>query len=98
MNWPKLALYWLIFSNLTGFVLMAWDKHRSRNGGRRIAESTLIIWSLIGGAHGIFAAQHICHHKTRKQPISSILTILMVVLSTLYCILYLGLIPLPLPG
>ncbi len=98
MSWHILAAFWLLFANLAGFILMAWDKRQARAGGWRVAESTFILWSLAGGAHGIFAAQRILRHKSKKQPISSILIILMLLLSSLYLMLCLRLMSFPLPG
>jgi len=67
------ALYWLIAANLIGFTLMVRDKHRAETGGWRTPESTLILWSFIGGSIGTLAAQRLIRHKTRKQPIATIL-------------------------
>lgn len=69
-------LYWLIAANFIGFALMLWDKARAEAGGWRVAESTLIGWSLIGGSIGTLAASHLVRHKTRKQPIATILRII----------------------
>lgn len=69
----ELLLYWLIAANLVGFVLMVWDKRCAEAGRWRIAESTLISWSMIGGSLGTLAAAQIVRHKTRKQPIASLL-------------------------
>ena len=67
------ALYWIILANLVGFILMLWDKHRAETRGWRTAESTLILWSAAGGSLGTLAAQRLMRHKTRKQPIATIL-------------------------
>ncbi len=73
MEW---AFYWLIAANLIGFVLMVWDKARAEAGGWRVAESTLLLWSVIGGSLGTLAASHIIRHKTRKQPIATMLKLI----------------------
>lgn len=95
MSGLEVGLYWLLFASLTGFVLMVWDKHRAETGGWRVAESTLIFWALIGGANGVFAAQRLVRHKTRKQPISGILMTLFMAENGLYLALYSGLVPFP---
>ncbi len=69
----ELLLYWLIAANLIGFVLMVWDKSCAETGRWRVSESNLIGWSLIGGSLGTLVAAHIIRHKTRKQPIASLL-------------------------
>lgn len=69
----ELLLYWLIAANLIGFILMVWDKSSAEAGRWRVAEETLIVWSLIGGSLGTLAAAQLIRHKTRKQPIASLL-------------------------
>ena len=72
MSRSELALYWLIFANLTGFILMVRDKHRAETGGWRTPECSLIFWSRVGGSIGPRAAQRLIRHKTRKQPIATL--------------------------
>ena len=69
-------LYWLIAANFIGFMLMLRDKHRAETGGWRTPESTLILWSLIGGSLGTLAAQRLLRHKTRKQPIATYIVLI----------------------
>lgn len=76
MSRGELALYWLIFANLTGFILMVRDKHRAETGGWRTPESSLIFWSMVGGSLGTLAAQRLIRHKTRKQPIATLLWVI----------------------
>ena len=64
-------LYWLIAANLIAFVLMILDKKFAENGARRISESTLLGWAVLGGALGTFAASRLVRHKTRKQPFAA---------------------------
>ncbi len=66
-------LYWLIFANFVGFVAMIWDKAKAEANQWRISENTLIMWSLVGGSFGVLAAALIARHKTRKQPMASII-------------------------
>ncbi|MBR0260634.1 MAG: DUF1294 domain-containing protein [Selenomonadaceae bacterium] len=44
--------------------MFAWDKYCATHGKWRVKESTLLLWSAIGGALGAGAAMEICHHKT----------------------------------
>lgn len=64
---------WLIFANIGAFGLMVWDKEAARTGNRRISEKTLILSSLVGGSIGALCASVLARHKTRKQPIATIL-------------------------
>lgn len=69
-------LYWLIAANAVAFILMVWDKAQAERAGQRISEQTLILWSMAGGSVGALAAQRLARHKTRKQPIAGILTVM----------------------
>ena len=59
--------------NIGGFFTMLWDKSQARNGGRRVSEANLITISLLGGSIGTVAGALYARHKTRKQPIATIL-------------------------
>ncbi len=50
--------------NIFTFALFAYDKLCAKKNWWRIRESTLLIWSAIGGALGAFLAMNIFHHKT----------------------------------
>lgn len=62
---------WLIAANLITFALMILDRKFAQSGARRISESTLLGWALLGGAIGTFAASRFIRHKTRKQPFAA---------------------------
>lgn len=55
------------------------DKARARNGSRRIAEADLLGLALIGGSPAAFLGRHLFRHKTRKEPFSTYLQIILVV-------------------
>lgn len=57
--------------NLITFAEFRHDKQAAIRGERRIRESTLLKWALIGGTPAAFAARHLLRHKTRKQPFST---------------------------
>ncbi|MDP1873388.1 DUF1294 domain-containing protein [Phenylobacterium sp.] len=63
-----LAAFGLIALNIATFAVFALDKQRARDGGRRMAERTLLLMAALGGAPAALAAQQILRHKTRKQP------------------------------
>ena len=62
---------WLIAANGIAFALMILDKKFAENGTRRMSESTLLGWALLGGAPGTFIASRLIRHKTRKQPFAA---------------------------
>lgn len=47
-------------------ILYRIDKRRARDHEPRIAEKTLLMWSLVGGWPGGWIAGRCLHHKTRK--------------------------------
>ena len=55
----------LLLMNLTGFILVASDKHKARKGSWRIPEKTFFLVALIGGSLGVYAGMLLCRHKTR---------------------------------
>ena len=74
---PVVAL--LIIVNLFT-VLRYWqDKQRAKAGGRRIAEADLLGLALIGGSPGALLARRIFRHKTRKQPFSTYLLLIVAI-------------------
>jgi uncharacterized membrane protein YsdA (DUF1294 family) len=69
----------LLIVNLWTMLRFYDDKHRARQGKRRIPEADLLALALIGGSPGAFAARHLFRHKTRKQPFSTWLMLIAVV-------------------
>lgn len=59
------ASYYLLV-NLICFVLFAWDKLAAQRHQTRIAEITLHLWTLLGGAAGALIGQQLFRHKTQK--------------------------------
>lgn len=59
-------------------VLRFWqDKQRAIAGERRIPESDLLGLALIGGSPGALLARRFFRHKTRKEPFSTQLWIIL---------------------
>ena len=51
--------------SLISVVITVLDKHRARNHGQRISESTLMYFGALGGAPLMFITMLLIHHKTR---------------------------------
>lgn len=69
----------MLLTAVVGLILVnAWtilsfhdDKMRAVAGRRRIPESNLLGLALIGGSPGALLARRMFRHKTRKQPFST---------------------------
>jgi len=66
---PAIAL--LIIVNLFTILRFWQDKQRATAGERRIAEADLLGFAIIGGSPGALLARKLFRHKTRKQPFST---------------------------
>lgn len=53
--------------NLVAFVIMLWDKNRSKKAGaERISEGLLFFMATVFGSIGVYAGMFAFRHKTRK--------------------------------
>ena len=58
-------------------ILRFWqDKQRAIAGGRRVHEADLLGLALIGGSPGALLARRLFRHKTRKEPFSTQLLVI----------------------
>ncbi|PQO35599.1 DUF1294 domain-containing protein [Blastopirellula marina] len=57
----------LVAGTSAGAFLAYWlDKRLAQSGGRRISEKNLILFAVLGGWPGAWAAQQVFRHKTQK--------------------------------
>jgi uncharacterized membrane protein YsdA (DUF1294 family) len=61
----------LLIVNLWTILRFWQDKQRAMSGERRIPESDLLGLALIGGSPGALIARKLFRHKTRKEPFST---------------------------
>jgi uncharacterized membrane protein YsdA (DUF1294 family) len=65
--------------NLLTMLVFWWDKRRAIAGGRRIPEADLLGLALFGGSPGALLARRLFRHKTRKQPFSTQLMLIVAI-------------------
>lgn len=78
---PVLPLASLLLLTVNGLtVLRFWqDKGRARRGEWRVPEADLLWLALLGGSPGALVARCVFRHKTRKEPFSTRLLLIVVV-------------------
>lgn len=59
-------LIYILAINMTGFVMMWYDKALAKAGKYRIPESRLLLVALAGGSVGVYVGMHLFKHKTKK--------------------------------
>jgi uncharacterized membrane protein YsdA (DUF1294 family) len=79
MDLLAIAIPALVLINVVTITRFWQDKQRAMAGERRISESDLLGLALIGGSPGALLARSWFRHKTRKQPFSTYLYLILVV-------------------
>jgi uncharacterized membrane protein YsdA (DUF1294 family) len=69
----------LLIVNLWTIAVFWQDKRAARAGTRRIPEADLLTLALIGGSPGALLARRWFRHKTRKEPFSTRLLLIVFV-------------------
>lgn len=57
---------YILAINITGFLIMWYDKAMARARKYRVPESRLLLLAAAGGAIGVYLAMHVFRHKTNK--------------------------------
>jgi uncharacterized membrane protein YsdA (DUF1294 family) len=75
-NLLPIAIPAFVLVNLWTMLRFWQDKQRAVGGQRRISESDLLGLALIGGSPGALLARKLFRHKTRKEPFSTQLLVI----------------------
>lgn len=59
---------WFLLANVLTLVIYGIDKLAARKAWRRVPESTLLVFGVVGGWPGAIVGQRLFRHKTQKQP------------------------------
>lgn len=62
------TLMWFLLANLLTLIIYGADKMAARKAWRRVPESTLLVFGIVGGWPGAIVGQQLFRHKTQKQP------------------------------
>ena len=73
------AAVYLGLLNLLTFVIFGLDKAAAADKRSRVPERTLLTLAMLGGSPGALLARPVFRHKTRKQPFSAWLTLIVFV-------------------
>ncbi|ELJ9342564.1 DUF1294 domain-containing protein [Salmonella enterica] len=59
---------WFLLANVLTLAIYGIDKTAARKTWRRVPESTLLVFGVVGGCPGAIVGQQLFRHKTQKQP------------------------------
>lgn len=74
------VILWFLLANVLTLVIYGVDKMAARKDWRRVPESTLLVFGVVGGWPSAIVGQQLFRHKTQKQPFKTYF-ILSVILS-----------------
>lgn len=77
-------MMWFLLANALTLVIYGIDKTAARKTWRRVPESTLLVFGVVGGWPGAIVGQQLFRHKTQKQPFKTyfIISVLVSILVT----------------
>lgn len=78
------VVMWFLLANALTLVIYGIDKTAARKSWRRVPESTLLVFGVVGGWPGAIVGQQLFRHKTQKQPFKTyfIISVLVSILVT----------------
>ena len=88
LEFSHILLIYLVAVNFLTFFLMWGDKRKAKKKERRIAETTLLLLTFVGGALGLFVGMFKFRHKTLKRSFQAVAIIGLVSSLVIYWIAF----------
>ena len=82
-----LPIIYIIIINIITFSAMWWDKRKASQHEWRVAEATLHILGILGGALGIIGGMFRFRHKTQKKSFQAITIVGLIISLIIYWII-----------
>jgi uncharacterized membrane protein YsdA (DUF1294 family) len=82
-----LPVIYIVMINIVAFLAMWWDKRKASQNGWRVAEATLHILGILGGALGIIGGMYRFRHKTQKRSFQAIAIVGLIISFIIYWII-----------
>ncbi|EBS7632620.1 DUF1294 domain-containing protein [Salmonella enterica] len=85
---PHPVVMWFLLANVLTLVIYGMDKMAARKTWRRVPESTLLVFGVVGGWPGAIVGQQLFRHKTQKQPFKTYFIVSVIVSISVTMVLY----------
>ncbi len=85
---PHPVVMWFLLANVLTLVIYGMDKMAARKTWRRVPESTLLVFGVVGGWPGAIVGQQLFRHKTQKQPFKTYFIVSVIVSISVMVVLY----------
>ncbi|EAW1721533.1 DUF1294 domain-containing protein [Salmonella enterica subsp. indica] len=85
---PHPVVMWFLLANVLTLVIYGMDKMAARKTWRRVPESTLLVFGVVGGWPGAIVGQQLFRHKTQKQPFKTYFIVSVIVSISVTVVLY----------
>lgn len=79
---------WFLLANVMTLMIYGMDKMAARKAWRRVPESTLLVFGVIGGWLGAIVGQQLFRHKTQKQPFKTYFIVSVIVSISVIAAIY----------
>ncbi|EDE4817457.1 DUF1294 domain-containing protein [Salmonella enterica subsp. enterica serovar Enteritidis] len=79
---------WFLLANVLTLAIYGVDKTAARKTWRRVPESTLLVFGVVGGWPGAIVGQQLFRHKTQKQPFKTYFIVSVIVSTVVTVAIY----------